>query len=101
MRSQNIPAPTRIRKSGQYFQRTGKGSKLGNQRQSRNKVPKAIRRSGNTTEPLRVRPCCDMGTPLYKQYAENGKKVHLERVAGDIVERVGQRVKRPERGALC
>src|ERR1700722_10762841 len=53
-RSQNIPAPAKIRISGQYFPTTGQGSKFGNSRESRINPPNAISSTGNTIEPLRT-----------------------------------------------
>src|ERR1700720_2361506 len=67
-RSQNIPAPAKIRISGQYFPTTGHGSKFGSARESKTNTPNAMSSSGNTVELLRTPRFCaipDLSTNNY------------------------------------
>src|SRR6266481_5601669 len=75
-RSQNMPAPAKIRISGQYFPTTGQGSRLGNARVSSINKPNAISSIGNTTEPLRTPRFSAISTLSTNNYAFPAQMFH-------------------------
>src|SRR6266446_369415 len=80
-RSQNIPAPAKIRISGQYFPTTGHGSKLGNSRESRTNPPNAISSTGNTIELLLTPRSCAISDLSTNNYANPAKMFPAIRAA--------------------